>query len=139
MTEANKSLMKRFVSEYQSGDHDEDVLSEVISDAVIDHSAPAGLPPGRQGVKALHDAFFAAFADFHAVIQDQIAEGTGILLPDPADLPAFGCAVSRLLDDPELAARTGRAAQEHVRANFVGDLHLLKYAKLFSTLLVTRE
>ena len=79
MTEANKSLIKRFVSEYQSGDHDENALSEVISDAVVDHSAPAGLPPGRLGVKALHDAFFAAFADFHAVIQDQIAEGDKVV------------------------------------------------------------
>ena len=41
-------------------------------------------------------------------IQDQIADGTGILLPDPADLPAFGRAVRTLLDDPELAARIGR-------------------------------
>lgn len=37
------------------------------------------VPPGRQGVKALHDAFFAAFADFHAVIQDQIAEGDKVV------------------------------------------------------------
>ena len=40
-------------------------------------------------------------------IQDQIADGTGILLPDPTDLPAFGRAVRTLLDDPELAARLG--------------------------------
>ena len=41
-------------------------------------------------------------------IQDQIADGTGILLPDPTDLPAFGRAVRTLLDDPELAGRIGR-------------------------------
>jgi trehalose synthase len=68
-------------------------------------------------------------------IQDQIAEGTGILLPDPTDLPAFGHAVRGLLDDPELADRTGTAAREYVRANFVGDAHLLRYAELFGTLL----
>lgn len=68
-------------------------------------------------------------------IQDQVAEGTGVLLPDPTDLPAFGRAVRMLLDDPELADRTGAAAREHVRASYVGDLHLLRYAELFGTLL----
>jgi trehalose synthase len=70
-------------------------------------------------------------------IQDQIAEGTGILLPDPTDLPAFGRAVRTLLDEPELADRVGAAAHEHVRADYVGDLHLLRYAELFGTLLAT--
>jgi trehalose synthase len=68
-------------------------------------------------------------------IQDQVADGTGILLPDPTDLSAFGHAVRTLLDDPELAARLGAAAREHVRAHYVGDLHLLRYAELFGTLL----
>jgi trehalose synthase len=68
-------------------------------------------------------------------IQDQIAEGTGILLPDPTDLSAFGHAVRTLLDDPELADRMGATAREHVRAHFVGDQHLLRYAELFDTLL----
>ena len=44
-------------------------------------------------------------------IIDQIAAGTGILLPDPQDLEAFGAAVRRLLDDPGEASQTGRAAQ----------------------------
>jgi trehalose synthase len=68
-------------------------------------------------------------------IQDQIAEGTGILLPDPTDLPAFGHAVCDVLHDPERADRTGAAAREYVRANFVGDVHLLRYAELFGSLL----
>jgi Glycosyl transferases group 1 len=63
-------------------------------------------------------------------IQDQVADGTGILLPDPTDLPAFGRAVRTLLDDPELAARLGTAAREYVRAHYVGDQHLLRYAEL---------
>jgi trehalose synthase len=72
-------------------------------------------------------------------IQDQIVEGTGILLDDPTDLAAFGRAVRTLLDDPELADRTGAAAHEYVRANYVGDLHLLRYAELFGTLLTSES
>jgi trehalose synthase len=68
-------------------------------------------------------------------IQDQVAEGTGILLPDPTDLAAFGRAVRSLLDDPAGADRMGAAARERVRAEYVGDVHLLRYAELFGTLL----
>jgi trehalose synthase len=67
-------------------------------------------------------------------IVDQIAEGTGVLLPDPTDLAAFGSTVHRLLADPEGTARMGRAAHAHVRDEYVGDLHLLRYAELFGTL-----
>jgi trehalose synthase len=65
-------------------------------------------------------------------INDQIAPGTGVLLPDPTNLPAFGAAVRALLQDPERRARMGAAARAHVRDDFVGDLHLLRYADAFA-------
>ena len=68
-------------------------------------------------------------------IIDQIAEGTGILLPDPADLAAFGAAARLLLGDPDQAARMGQAAQVHIRENFLGDVHLLRYGRLLGTLI----
>jgi trehalose synthase len=68
-------------------------------------------------------------------IIDQIAEGTGILLPDPADLTAFGSAACLLLGDPDQAARMGQAAHAHVREQYVGDIHLLRYARLLGTLI----
>jgi trehalose synthase len=71
-------------------------------------------------------------------IQDQIADGTGILLPDPTDLAAFGHAVRSLLDDPQFADRTGTAAREYVRTHYVGDMHLLRYGELFGSLLAAQ-
>jgi trehalose synthase len=68
-------------------------------------------------------------------IIDQIAEGTGILLPDPADLEAFGSAARRLLGDQDQAARMGKAAHAHVREQYVGDAHLQRYAQLLGTLI----
>ena len=68
-------------------------------------------------------------------IIDQIADGTGILLPDPRDLEAFGAAVRGLLDDPEAAARLGQAAHSRIAEDYVGDLHLLRYERLFRALL----
>jgi len=67
-------------------------------------------------------------------IIDQIAQGTGILLPDPADLAAFGSAARRLLGDQDEAARMGQAAHAHVREQYLGDAHLLRYARLLGTL-----
>jgi trehalose synthase len=68
-------------------------------------------------------------------IIDQIAESTGILLPDPADLAAFGSAARLLLGDQDQAARMGQAAHVHVHEQYVGDMHLLRYAKLLGTLI----
>jgi trehalose synthase len=68
-------------------------------------------------------------------IIDQIAEGTGILLTDPADLAAFGAAARRLLGDQDQAARMDQAAHAHVREQYVGDAHLLRYAQLLRTLI----
>jgi trehalose synthase len=72
-------------------------------------------------------------------ITDQIAAGTGILLPQPTDLAAFGTAVRDLLDNREERSRMGTAAHAFVRENFVGDLHLLRYAEVFSALRSRRE
>jgi trehalose synthase len=68
-------------------------------------------------------------------IIDQIPQGTGVLLPDPRDLEEFGHAVRRLLDEPDVAARMGTAAQEYISQHYVGDLHLLRYERLFSAMI----
>jgi trehalose synthase len=68
-------------------------------------------------------------------IMDQIAVGTGVLLRDPRDLAAFGAAAIRLLSSPEEATRLGAAAHTFIRAHYVGDLHLLRYAGLFGAML----
>jgi len=68
-------------------------------------------------------------------IQDQMDGDTGVLLSDPTDLAALGKAVRALLDNPEAAQRIGAAARAHVRDQFVGDTHLLRYAQLFHTLI----
>jgi trehalose synthase len=68
-------------------------------------------------------------------IIDQIPAGTGILLPDPADLTAFGSAARLLLGDQDRAARMGQAAHAHIREQYVGDVHLLRYAELLGSLI----
>jgi len=69
-------------------------------------------------------------------IIDQIADGTGILLPDPSDLEAFGQAVRLLFTDQARAAQLGLAAHAYVRDNYLGDIHLMRYAELLGALLI---
>jgi trehalose synthase len=68
-------------------------------------------------------------------IQEQIEDGTsGVLLDDPTDLEAMGRAVTRLLEDPVMAAEIGKAARERVRRHFLSNRHLQQYAELLSRL-----
>ncbi len=69
-------------------------------------------------------------------IAEQIAPGTGILLDDPADLPAFGETLAGLLTRPDEIAKMGDRARQHVLEHFVGDRHLIRYAQLIEWLVV---
>ena len=60
----------------------------------------------------------------------QVPPGTGILIDDPSDLDAFGCAVAALLARPAEMAAMGRRAHRHVRAHYLSDRHLIDYARL---------
>jgi len=67
-------------------------------------------------------------------ITEQISPGTGVLLGDPADLAAFGEALTELLAHPRRLIELGSRAREHVLESFVGDKHLLLFARLMAEL-----
>lgn len=67
-------------------------------------------------------------------ITEQIVSGTGILISDPADLVAFGKALTDLFTNPLKLAELGSRAREHVLESFVGDKHLLLFARLMAEL-----
>jgi trehalose synthase len=68
-------------------------------------------------------------------IADQIAAGTGVLLPDPADLAAFGKHARWLLAHPDEADRMGAAGKEYTREHFIGDVHLLRFAEVIDAVI----
>ena len=76
--EENKALARRFVEEVQNKGNI-DAIDEFLADRMVNHSAPPGIPPDREGVKQLFIMFRQAFPDFHAVIHDQIAEGDEVM------------------------------------------------------------
>lgn len=67
--------------------------------------------------------------------RDQIAHGaTGLLVDDPADLPAFAAAIHRLLADPAL----GAAGREQARARYLADRHFVNWVNVLKRLPVGR-
>jgi trehalose synthase len=69
-------------------------------------------------------------------IAEQIVPGTGICLEDPTDLDFFGDVVRELLENSERISEFGRNAHRHVLDGFVGDQHLMAYARLMQSLVV---
>jgi trehalose synthase len=69
-------------------------------------------------------------------IADQIVDGeSGVLPPDPADLGAFGSAVTALLADPERRGTMGERAHERVVERFLPDMQPSQWSHLLEGLL----
>lgn len=69
-------------------------------------------------------------------IADQIVDGdSGVLLPDPTDLAAFGAALDALLADDARRRTIGSTARERVVDHFLPDTHLARWADLLTDLL----
>jgi trehalose synthase len=67
-------------------------------------------------------------------IVDQITDGEdGLLVRDAADLAAFGAAVDTLVRDRVLALELGKRARARAANEFLGDRHLVQYARLFQS------
>jgi steroid delta-isomerase-like uncharacterized protein len=78
MSKAAKSVVQRFVEEYQTG-HDVSVAEELLADDFVDHSPFGPLSPDREGVLALFGMLFGAFPDLRAEIHQQWAEGEDVV------------------------------------------------------------
>ena len=67
-------------------------------------------------------------------IVDQIIDGETGALVDARDLDQYARAVCAMLGDPQSATRMGAAGRERVRDEYLGDRHLLQWARLFERL-----
>ena len=73
-----KSLMRRFVDEFQSNGN-EAVADELLADIFRNHTAPPGTSPDKHGVKAYFAAFRRAVPDLHAQVHDMLADGDKVV------------------------------------------------------------
>lgn len=74
-TEQNKAIMQRMPREvFEQGRLD--VVDEICARDLIEHGTlPPGIPPGREGIKAIASALRNGFPDIKYKIDQQIAEG----------------------------------------------------------------
>ena len=78
-TEANKTIVQRFVDEaFNKGNLA--AVDELVAADAVDHSAPPGFPAGAAGLKQLFAMFRAAFPDVEARLQECIAEGDKVAI-----------------------------------------------------------
>ena len=75
--EANKELVRRYQEAHNTNNLE--ALNEIVAADLIAHSLMPGLPPGLQGGKLVHQMAVGAFPDFHAMIEDLIAEGDKVV------------------------------------------------------------
>jgi trehalose synthase len=68
-------------------------------------------------------------------IHDQVEDGVTGVLRRPGDLPGFGDAVVRLIDEPATATMMGARARMRVRDRYLGTRSLLDYLDLLERLL----
>lgn len=79
MSETNKTIVQRFVGQYQ-GENDLSVLYETVSPELVNHTPMfPNAPGGPIEVKTIFDMFRAAFDDFAVEILDQVAEGDKVV------------------------------------------------------------
>jgi steroid delta-isomerase-like uncharacterized protein len=69
----NRNLIRRFYDEGWTKNN-LDVYDELVVDDFTDHQAMPGLPPGREGFKALNVMFRSAFPDLRVDVDNVVAE-----------------------------------------------------------------
>jgi len=80
-----------------------DLIDELVSEDIVEHSAPPGLPPGRDGLKTIVPALRSAFPDYHYEVLNQYQDGdthvghvqaSGTMKGDFMGMPASGKSAS---------------------------------------------
>jgi len=74
-TEQNKAIVVRFNKEFIE-QNNENSFNELLSDNVVNHSAPAGMPNGKESFHFfLNNILRAGFPNLTVNILEQVAEG----------------------------------------------------------------
>ena len=54
-------------------------IDETVAEDYLDHNALPGLPPGREGFKALMSSYFTAFPDLQIMVEDILVDGDKVV------------------------------------------------------------
>ena len=75
--EKNKAVVRRFWEAVANADLE--ALDDLLAPEFVDHSAFAGLEPGREGYKQQVAEQHAALSDVRVIIEDQVAKGDKVV------------------------------------------------------------
>jgi len=75
--EENKALVRRLVEAWNT--RNPAVLDELMVPNYVDHAAPPGQMPGREGYRQALISLTNAFPDYHTTVEDMIAEGDKVV------------------------------------------------------------
>ena len=78
MSADNKAVNRRFYAE-AINQKNLAVIDEICATDFVSHAFPPGIPPNREGLKMFLGLFHTAFADGHASVEQQVAEGDRVV------------------------------------------------------------
>ena len=76
--EENKAIERRFFEEVVNKG-ELAIIDELCAANFVDHSAPPGIEPDREGYKQFFAMAHSAFPDFHSTLEDMFAEGDKVV------------------------------------------------------------
>jgi predicted ester cyclase len=79
MSERNRELVRRLNEEFHNQGRIHDVIEQWFAPDFVNHAAPPGLPPTREGNEMFSTAFRQAFPDYRITIHDVIVEGDKVV------------------------------------------------------------
>ncbi len=137
--EQNKATCRRFVDEVINRGNLA-VVDELVAPEFVDRTPLPGLTPDREGYRQSFAAFRAAFPDFHATIEDLVAEGdvvagrvvatgthSGPLQTPQGPVPPTGKAV-RLVGLNMVRVVNGKAVETWAQLDMLGMMQQLGLA-----------
>jgi predicted ester cyclase len=77
--EQNRELVRRLNQEFHNQGRIHEVIQECFAPDFVNHSAPPGLPPTREGNELFSMAFRQAFPDYQVILHDVIVEGDKVV------------------------------------------------------------
>lgn len=76
--EKNKTIAREIVKNaFEKGDFS--YIDKYIAEDFVDHARPEGMPPGREGVRAVFTMIRNAFPDIQVTLEDEIATGDKVV------------------------------------------------------------
>ena len=79
MSEQNRELVRQINEEFHNQGRIHEAIERWFAPGFVNHSAPPGLPPTREGNEVFSTMFRRAFPDYQVTIHDVIVEGDKVV------------------------------------------------------------